>query len=705
MKFKIITFLFLFTVSCFSQDKDSLISVIKNYKFNDTIQCNRILTFIELEEDAAIWTTYNEKLLALINRKQKNKTSKLESKKYNFFLGQYYNNKGYYFVEKYDYNKALFNYNKAVTIFKEINDNTSLGLVYQNLGTMYDTKGETLKVLPYYNKVLKIRIETNDSLGIANIYSDLGRVYGENGSETKALDYFRKSIKISEKINDEKSVVRTNEFMKNIYVSQKEYEIAIKLIKNNLSYYLKLKNKKQIADSYHNLAFIYNEMNTVKLMDKYNNLSLSIAKKNNFTNLISQAYGIKRDYYLNIKQIDSAFKYSKLENQYSKLSITEPIHTKTILQLSNVYKLKRNFTEAKSIGLDAFQKANELKYPELIMLSARNLKEIYIETNEKVKALNYAQIEIKMKDSLSSINTKNSAIKSLFNYETEKKEAQIKSLSQQKKIANLESQRQKNIALILGIAIISLLIMSYFLFNRYKIKKQNEHLKSQLIQAEKTIQAEKKATESELKALKSQMNPHFIFNALSSIQDQFMFGDKVIANEQMGNFTYLTRQILNVSGKKQILLATEIDILSKYLELEKMRFKTDFEYKITTSETIDEDYHEIPPMLIQPFVENSIKHGLLHKSGNKKVYINFELATNEEYIICTIIDNGIGRQKSAEIKAKNQNHYQSFSTESIKQRLELINENLKLENLITYSDIVENDLVSGTKVVVNIPIG
>ncbi len=150
-------------------------------------------------------------------------------------------------------------------------------------------------------------------------------------------------------------------------------------------------------------------------------------------------------------------------------------------------------------------------------------------------------------------------------YETEKKEAQITALAKDKKIATLESQRQKTIALILGIAIISLLITSYFLFNRFKIKKQNELLKTQLVEAEKTIEAEKKATESELKALKSQMNPHFIFNALSSIQDQFMYGDKVIANEQMGNFTYLTRQILNVSGKKQILLATEIDILSKYL--------------------------------------------------------------------------------------------------------------------------------------------
>lgn len=217
------------------------------------------------------------------------------------------------------------------------------------------------------------------------------------------------------------------------------------------------------------------------------------------------------------------------------------------------------------------------------------------------------------------------------------------------------------------------------------------------------MEAEKKATDSELKALKSQMNPHFIFNALNSIQEQFMYGDKLKGNEQLSNFTYLTRQILEVSGKKQITIATEIDILTKYLELEKMRFAKDFEYFITTSNTIDEDYLKLPPMLIQPFIENSIKHGLLHKIGKKIIEIDFDLSVSEEYIICTIIDNGIGRQKSAEIKAKNQNNHLSFSTASIEQRLELLNENLKLNHLVVYEDIVANEIIVGTKVVVNIP--
>ena len=237
--------------------------------------------------------------------------------------------------------------------------------------------------------------------------------------------------------------------------------------------------------------------------------------------------------------------------------------------------------------------------------------------------------------------------------------------------------------------------MALLFFKRYKTNQQNQLLKSEIEKA----QAESKATESELKALKSQMNPHFIFNALNSIQEQFMFGDKLVANEQMGNFTSLTRQILSVSGKKKIPLSSEIDILSKYLELEKMRFETDFEYNIHFDENIDEEYVELPPMLVQPFVENSIKHGLLHKKGAKKIEIKFQLNDAEDQLICIVEDNGIGRKKAASIKQKNQHN--SFSTASVAQRLQMINENDD-QNLV-YEDLEdENGNPLGTKAVLKI---
>jgi two-component system, LytTR family, sensor kinase len=314
-------------------------------------------------------------------------------------------------------------------------------------------------------------------------------------------------------------------------------------------------------------------------------------------------------------------------------------------------------------------------------------------------------LEAKINDSLSQINIKNSALKSLFKYETEKKETQITQLSQKKRIAELESKRKTSFLLLFGILFFAVATTAYVLFGRFKTKKQNEILQNQLAETQKLLEAEKKVTDSELKALKSQMNPHFIFNALNSIQTQFMFGDKLVANEQLNNFTYLTRQILEVSGKKNIAIADEVDILTKYLALEQMRFKKDLTYKITVNPNIDDDYHKIPPMLVQPIVENSIKHGLLHLNGDKNVSVIFDISEDESHLICTITDNGIGREKSAVIKSKSNLNHNSFSTNAIVERLELLNQNLKLKDLVIYEDILnsENE-VCGTKVAVKIPL-
>ena len=163
----------------------------------------------------------------------------------------------------------------------------------------------------------------------------------------------------------------------------------------------------------------------------------------------------------------------------------------------------------------------------------------------------------------------------------------------------------------------------------------------------------------------------------------------------MGNFTTLTRQILTVSGKKKISLATEVDILTKYLELEKMRFDSDFTYHIKIAENIDDEYTELPPMLIQPFVENSIKHGLLHKKGLKELHLTFALNDDETFLICTIQDNGIGRAQSKAIQQKNKHN--SFSTSAIAQRLELLYGGANMENLLQYKDLTdENGNPTGT---------
>jgi ligand-binding sensor domain-containing protein len=210
-----------------------------------------------------------------------------------------------------------------------------------------------------------------------------------------------------------------------------------------------------------------------------------------------------------------------------------------------------------------------------------------------------------------------------------------------------------------------------------------------------------KLTASQLTALKSQMNPHFMFNALNSIQDLVLRNDSKNSNIYLSKFSNLMRKILDASDKEYISLQNELDILNLYLDLEKLRFGNDFSFIITVDNTIDPYYIQLPSMIIQPFIENALKHGLLHKKGNKKLEIIFTL---NDVLICEIIDNGIGRKHANEIKLRQANTTTSFATEATEKRIDLLNSYSNVNYAFTIIDLMQEDKPAGTKVILTLPL-
>jgi ligand-binding sensor domain-containing protein len=235
---------------------------------------------------------------------------------------------------------------------------------------------------------------------------------------------------------------------------------------------------------------------------------------------------------------------------------------------------------------------------------------------------------------------------------------------------------------IVGFVFITATILVY----RYQLKKQ-----------QKKIELENELNASKLIAIQSQMNPHFIFNAINSIQDLILQGDIDNSYSYIIKFSKLVRQTLNFSDKEFIDIEEEIELLSIYLELEKLRFKDDFEYQINVNNAED---IQVPPMLVQPFVENAIKHGLLHKEGLKKLEITFNLNNT---LHCTVKDNGVGRKKAQEIKQRQQKNYQSFSVDATKKRFEIMNNHYQNDFSVTYTDLMNNDKPAGTQVYISMP--
>ncbi len=203
---------------------------------------------------------------------------------------------------------------------------------------------------------------------------------------------------------------------------------------------------------------------------------------------------------------------------------------------------------------------------------------------------------------------------------------------------------------------------------------------------------------SKLTAIQSQMNPHFIFNALNSIQDLVLKGDIDNSYTFITKFSNLVRRTLNYSDKDFVDFEQEIKLLELYLSLEKLRFKKELDYTITIDNKAD---IMIPPLLVQPFIENALVHGLLHKEGNKKLSIHFRM---EESLVCIIEDNGVGREKAKAIKIRQRSEHESFSGKAIQKRFEILSSVLNSRFGYEYEDLVENGLPSGTRVTLTIPV-
>lgn len=203
----------------------------------------------------------------------------------------------------------------------------------------------------------------------------------------------------------------------------------------------------------------------------------------------------------------------------------------------------------------------------------------------------------------------------------------------------------------------------------------------------------------ELKSLRSQMNPHFIFNTLGAIQNAINTLDKSIASNYIARFGRLIRIVLESSKQSKVSLNTELEMLTLYIELEAVRFSNKFSYKITADDNIDEDFIEIPSMVIQPFVENAVLHGLTPKKGDD-LYLNIDFKLrDDESLVCTITDNGIGREAAKKLNEKKQFKHKSMGLEITTERLELYYKETGNKFSFEIVDLTdENNQPAGTKV-------
>jgi sensor histidine kinase YesM len=234
-----------------------------------------------------------------------------------------------------------------------------------------------------------------------------------------------------------------------------------------------------------------------------------------------------------------------------------------------------------------------------------------------------------------------------------------------------------------------------------KFRLQKDLEMQQMESAKKQAELHQRAVELEMQALRAQMNPHFIFNCLSSINRFIFKNDNKTASDYLTRFSRLIRMVLMHSSKKLITLEDELEMLRLYLDLERLRFKDAFDYSITTTNIVDAGVIFIPPLLLQPFCENAVWHGLMHKEskGHLKIIISEVISEHEKVLHCVIEDDGVGRKKAAEMKSKSAESEKSLGLKITTERLALLNQENNFSTFYKIEDILnENNGVTGTRV-------
>ena len=644
-------------------------------------------------------------------------------------LALLYNNIADFYYNANDYHKMLFYTLKAYNLFVELKDESSQVSMLSNLGVCYSQLNNNEKYIECLQNSIKLAKKINKYELAASTLYNLGEHYSQIYKLKEASECFLDALAQAEKTNDLTSVTFCYDALASAYTKNNDFEKAEFYALKALNLGIQLKDIKRIA---HNNVVLGNiQFNKV--------LQLKKNVKNPETDSLEF---LARNYFLNANKLYSTFnfesgksyaytKYADFLYAFSKkkvgnkIEIIDSLHQKSFYYYTEALKIdekignqqfvaenlsnlayilldKNNYREALPLALRSLDISKNMNYPKNILNSARSLLRIYKVTGNALKALEMSELCNKMNDTIYNTENKTQILKAEYKYESEKKEASIKQLEQQNQITLLQS-KQKSIILysIIGL-VIAIALLSYFLFTRYKTKKQNELLKTKLEDAELLLIEKQKASDSEIKAIKSQMNPHFFYNALNSIQGYIYSGDKENAAKSLGLFSDLSRSILESSRNTEISLHDEIELLQNYLKLETMRLPK-IKYNIHTPESINLHDVYIPAMILQPLVENAIKHGLANKQGDGLLSINVEEKNNK--LVIDIEDDGIGRDAAAEIGKRMMKKSASFSTEANMSRIELLNNN-KTEKII--QQIIDkkdsNGNATGTIVKLVIPI-
>jgi len=526
---------------------------------------------------------------------------------------------------------------------------------------------------------------------LAKTYLFLGDYYRRTGMFQESMEYYNNAISVAERQKMKKIIPLGYLGISAIYYSlddMKGYRENLQLLIESA----KAENdSRYLVTGYHRLGSSFlgdtstSERRNFRVGDSLLRKSIEISYAIRDTSSIAlSTANLGWNFYLEQKY-DSSIACYERSLKYSIRGKLFSISANSMGNLGTIYRDLGQTGKALFYyrqGIESAHKDNDLY--ELWWIH-RDMSDLYLRNRDTANAyLNYVHFK-KYSDAFNKGVSSQGLADARLRYEadTHNKEVELLSL-------RLKNNRLLNYGFAGFILLITFIGLLLFRGSKLKDKRRLSELN-------------RKVSEITQANLRQQMNPHFIFNTLNSIQYYMYQHDKIATNNYLTKFSTLMRKVLDNSRSTSVPLSDEISALNLYLELEKLRFRDKFEYSITIDDEIDPLMHKIPTMLIQPYVENSINHGLI--PGEGKGFVSIDLKLMDGFILCTIEDNGIGRDASREMNKRRGENHNSLGTQITASRLDLVNDLYGSDLKIVYTDLRnEKNEPRGTKVEIHIPI-
>jgi tetratricopeptide (TPR) repeat protein len=605
-------------------------------------------------------------------------------------------NKALMEMNSHSYRAAERNFRKCLSYYESISDTIRLGWVKFNLGYVLYVQGYFDQAMAaFQGSVPHFQETAGYREHVSKVFGFLGVIYGLKGELEKGFELAQNALAESQKQNDSLGMVFPLMIIGDLYQSMGDGAMA-------LAYYhesavmgrgLDIYASAQMAAA-HNAAFRFDSA--------FYYLQNAIARDSGqlyFQIILGEIYLQQKKYKEALVTFQKTVPILEKNNGRKE-------RLRVFLAIAKTYMAQDNNRAALRYARRCVKLAQTMGARQYLAKGFELISSIYGKMGIHSKAFMYLTHYIHLKDSLLSDQFKAKIFAYRSVVENEKKQSLIEQLRQEKLVSQqqlkIKQQQLQRSSLLKNSLIggsLAFALLCLFVFRYLMLQRRNEKLQSERKQAA----LQHKTVELEMQALRSQMNPHFIFNSLNSINEFILQKDKNQASGYLTKFSRLVRLILHNSQAALIPLESELEALQLYLELESLRFNDHFDFAVNTEEDLDVAAVKIPPLIIQPYAENAIWHGLMHKK--EKGHLSIEISQQDDVLYCRIADDGIGRQKAAALKSKSNTKHRSMGMHITADRIALLQQQNQIHVSTQISDLVLPDgSAGGTEVQLKLPI-